>query len=213
MRSKIFDRFVQVEEHYEKNTGGTGLGLTISNNIIKLLGGRISVDSELDSGSHFYFDLPCEKLNPALHHSSDMGTTELPVKDNTPNFSSSTILIAEDEESNYLYLHEILKKTNATLIWARNGLEAINQAESNDSINLILMDIKMPEVSGLEAVKYISNIRPELPIIAQTANAMDNDKVVCLKAGCVDYISKPINKSVLLLMVSKYLKKEVISIG
>ncbi|MCG8701841.1 MAG: ATP-binding protein, partial [Bacteroidales bacterium] len=204
MQSRIFDRFVQVDDSTERNNGGTGLGLTISMNIIKLLGGLIQIQSEPGKGSNFYFQLPLEKMEQN-ENSIPVKLTKNSLK--IPDLTNHTILIAEDEQSNYYYLHEILKATNANLIWAKNGLEAINLAEQDSTIELILMDIKMPEINGLEAAKYISNIRPRLPIIAQTANAMDNDMATCLKAGCVDYISKPINRTKLFCLIQRHLKK------
>jgi two-component system cell cycle response regulator DivK len=102
----------------------------------------------------------------------------------------------------------VLRKNGAKVIWAKNGLEAINIVESSPNIDLVLMDIKMPEINGLEAIKYIKLIRPELPVIAQTAFVMDNDREVCLKAGCVDFIAKPIKVNQLLEMIAKHIPKK-----
>jgi signal transduction histidine kinase/CheY-like chemotaxis protein len=203
MQKRIFDQFVQVEEAAYKNTNGTGLGLAISKNIINLLGGNIWVASKPNKGSNFYFYLPYIQPSPiSVHVSAEPSNIGKKV-----DLSSFCILIAEDEETNYLYLREALKSSGINIIWAKNGLEAINYAENNENIGLILMDIKMPEVSGLEASRYIKHIRPTLPIIAQTAFAMDTDKQACFDAGCVDFLPKPLTHHTLVSIIQKYLTK------
>lgn len=115
------------------------------------------------------------------------------------------ILIAEDEETNYLFIEAILEDTKAILIWAKNGLEAVEKF--NEGIDLILMDIKMPEMDGLTAVQKIRQKSTSVPIIAQTAYAMSEDKNKCLNAGCNDYLTKPINHKLLLTTIDKFLSK------
>ena len=115
------------------------------------------------------------------------------------------ILIAEDEETNYLFIEAILEDTKATLIWAKNGVEAVEKF--NEDIDLILMDIKMPEMDGLTAAKKIREKSISVPIIAQTAYAMSEDKNKCLNAGCNDYLTKPINHKLLLTTIDKFLSK------
>lgn len=117
------------------------------------------------------------------------------------------ILIAEDEETNYLFIEAILEDTNAILIWAQNGLDALEKFNLNRDIALVLMDIKMPEMDGLTAAAKIKEIDSSIPIIAQTAYAMSEDKNKCLKAGCDDYLTKPINHKLLLTTIEKYIKK------
>jgi len=210
MKNRIFERFVQIEENYSRNTSGTGLGLTICKNIINLLGGDIWVTSVPNEGSCFYFYLP---LIVSDKHSETFEPI-VNIKELNIDFKGFRILIAEDEEINYTYLKESLRKTGAETLWAKNGLEAINLAESEEKIDLILMDIKMPQVSGLEAAKYISHIRPGLPIIALTAFAMEADRKLCLDSGCIDYISKPVRIKELLSILNFYLhikSKEVVS--
>jgi len=115
------------------------------------------------------------------------------------------ILIAEDEETNYLFIEAILEDTKATLIWAKNGVEAVEKF--NEDIDLILMDIKMPEMDGLAAARKIREKSISVPIIAQTAYAMSEDKNKCLNAGCNDYLTKPINHKLLLTTIDKFLSK------
>jgi CheY-like chemotaxis protein len=117
------------------------------------------------------------------------------------------ILIAEDEAINYLYLQEILKNTDIELIHALNGKEALEKCKSDPFINLVLMDIKMPEMNGYSATKEIKKIRSDLPIIAQTAYAMEDEKIKCFTAGCDAYLSKPINRTKLLMVIDNFLSE------
>jgi len=206
--NQIFDRFMQIENCYTKVYGGTGLGLTISKNIITLMGGNIWVESEPGEGATFHFVLP--KIYGQVDTARNINLQLSDIKRKL-SLNNCRILIAEDEEINYFYLKEVLRKNGAKVIWAKNGLEVINLVEANPNIDLVLMDIKMPEVNGLEAIKYIRLIRPELPVIAQTAFVMDNDRETCLKAGCVDFIAKPIKANQLLEIIAKHIPHRVSS--
>jgi two-component system, cell cycle response regulator DivK len=115
------------------------------------------------------------------------------------------ILIVEDVESNYLYLNAVLTKLDAHIEWVKNGLEAVNFAKENPNLNLILMDLQMPEMNGYDATREIKKIYPKLIIIAQTAFAMSDDRTKALEAGCDDYLAKPIRSKDLLDTVNKYL--------
>ncbi len=117
------------------------------------------------------------------------------------------ILIAEDVESNFLYLKAVLSKLNATIFWAKNGIEAVELCDGKDNIDLVLMDLQMPEMNGYEATKILKNKYPELPIIAQTAFAMSDDREKALCAGCDDYLAKPIRSKDLLTIVEKYINR------
>jgi CheY-like chemotaxis protein len=120
-------------------------------------------------------------------------------------WQDKTLLIAEDEDSNYKYLEIALRKTGIKIIRAKNGLEAIDIIKDNPEIDAILMDIKMPEMNGLEATKKIREINSKVSIIALTAYAMANDKEISLEAGCDDYISKPVRKNMIFNTLSKHL--------
>ncbi len=120
------------------------------------------------------------------------------------NWSSKIILVAEDVESNFLFLEEVIRKTGAEVLWAKNGQEAIDLFNTN-KIDLILMDIQMPKMNGFDATKIIKKINPNIPIISQTAYAMSEDRVKSLDAGCDDYISKPIPSQKLLDLLSVYI--------
>jgi CheY-like chemotaxis protein len=115
------------------------------------------------------------------------------------------ILIAEDVESNFLYLKAVLSKLNATVFWAKNGLEAIEICEK-DSIDLVFMDLQMPEMNGYEATEILKRKFPKLPIVAQTAFAMSDDREKALDSGCDDYLAKPIKSKDLLSVVEKFIQ-------
>jgi len=121
-----------------------------------------------------------------------------------PNWSSKTILIAEDVESNYLFLEEVIGKTGAKIIWAKNGQSAVTIFETSH-IDLVLMDIQMPIMNGFDATKLMKKKKPNVPIISQTAYAMAEDRAKSLEAGCNDYISKPIPSQKLLDLIEKYI--------
>ena len=202
MKSKIFDRFVQVERHSDKNYRGAGLGLAICKNIINIMGGEIWVESVENKGSDFYFIIPRRNVPEELLKEKHIGNSEY-IHD--VDLRKRSILIAEDDEINFIYLKEILRKYEITIYRARNGLDAINIAETTENIDVILMDIKMPLVDGLEATSYISRIRPEIPIIAQTAFAMNGDEKKCMEAGCCAYVTKPVDPQNLLKTILKFL--------
>jgi len=115
------------------------------------------------------------------------------------------ILIAEDVESNFLYIKAVLSKLNATIFWAKNGLEAIEICNNEPLIDLVLMDLQMPEMNGYEATRILKKKYPNLPIVAQTAFAMSDDREKALDSGCDDYLAKPIKSKDLLFVVGKFL--------
>jgi two-component system, cell cycle response regulator DivK len=121
------------------------------------------------------------------------------------DWKGKTVLIAEDEEINFLFIETLLLKTGVEIIHAWNGKQALDFVTQNPNINLVLMDIKMPIMDGFEATRQIKEHRPELPVIAQTAYTLGDDKIRCLDAGCDDYLSKPIRKSLLYSIIDNYL--------
>ena len=199
---QIFSRFTKIENDKKKLYRGAGLGLAICKSIVKLLDGEIFIDSEINIGSTFYFTVPYIKI--AEREKLIKETLE---KDDNFKWPGKTILIAEDEESNFRFLEMLLSKTEVKLLHAENGKVAIEMYQKNE-IDLILMDIKMPVMDGLEATRRIKNIDNEIPIIAQTAFAMENDEKLSLDAGCNAYVSKPIRKHKLFDLLNEYLKYE-----
>jgi len=121
-----------------------------------------------------------------------------------PDWQGKSILVVEDEDHNYAYIHEILKRTHVTIVRAENGIRAFEIAQ-NEHIDLVLMDIKMPEMDGIMATIEIRKILPDIPIIAQTAFAMEKERLACLDAGCDDYIAKPFEPLKLLDRIKHYL--------
>lgn len=119
--------------------------------------------------------------------------------------NQKSILVAEDEDINFLYIREVLKVLNMNVIHAKNGEEAVNYCKNDDSIVLVLMDIKMPLLNGYDATKDIHKFKPNLPIIAQTAFALTEDRKRTLECGCIDYISKPFTREALINITKKYL--------
>ena len=125
------------------------------------------------------------------------------------SFEGVTVLVAEDEQYNFVFLREILSEMNVNIIRANNGLHAVKLCEEHPEIDLVLMDIRMPVMDGYEASQKIKEFRPDLPIIAQTAYAMESDKKKALNAGCDDYVAKPIRKSSLITKILDNLKPSV----
>jgi len=198
MHELIFERFRQVEIKNIVKTGGSGLGLSISKDYVEMLGGTISVTSEVGKGSVFTFSVPFKK---AAHSSKaeKESTNSLAIKKD----SYKTILIAEDDDLNYLLLKEMLSDMNLNITRAINGVEAVRFCESNNDFNLILMDLKMPEMDGYEATRRIKAIQPDLLILAQSAYTTESDRKKALDSGCFDFISKPINKQLLLSKINE----------
>jgi len=198
-QAAIFERFTQVDKGLSRSYGGTGLGLAICTSFVSLMNGQIWVNSEFGKGSTFSFTLPYGKIGGKTTDKNLSNTKK------NKDWKNYTVLIAEDEESNFLYLKELLLVTNINLLHASNGQEAIQFCETYPNIDLILMDIKMPVLHGLDATKAIKRIRPDLPIIAQTAFARADDKEDATEAGCSEYIAKPLMPNDLIALLEKYL--------
>lgn len=194
----VFDRFKRVENDKSIQVGGLGLGLSISKAYIEILGGTISFESKMGEGSTFYFSIPLQyvKSEPIIVK---------PIKEKEGMKSANkTILIAEDDNINFLLFQKMMKDKDFEIIRAKNGQEAVDICISNSNIDLVLMDIKMPVLNGFEAVEQIKPIRPELPIIAQTAYSSSEDRIKIEKAGFDDYITKPLSRERLFELIDKY---------
>jgi len=200
--SLIFDRFRQSEEYSTKLSDGAGLGLPVSKAYIELLGGRLWIESEIGAGSEFCFVLPYHQISMKEGIQIVNEVQELPA-----DWHDKTILVAEDTDSNWLYLEAILKKTRVRLIRAENGQVALDKLRQHKEIDLILMDLRMPVMSGYDAVIQIKDQGLKIPIIVQTAYANEEDKEKIKKLECDDYLIKPVIKENLLKVVSRYISK------
>jgi len=198
---KVFDRFSQLNPTRNKNTRGTGLGLSISKKLIELLNGKIYVDSIFGKGATFAFVLPYKSEHKSIQ-------AKKTIKSSTPtliDWSKKTILLAEDEDSNFLFIQEALRRTNVNLIRAKDGIETLNILASDKQIDLILLDINMPNMDGYETFENIRSNSISTPVIAQTAYAMIEDKDKILALGMDSYISKPIQINVLLETILRFI--------
>ncbi|MCK5028174.1 MAG: response regulator [Bacteroidales bacterium] len=199
-QKEIFEQFRKIDsEANNKLYRGAGLGLAISKNLINELGGEIWTESEIGSGSTFYFTLPYEKTDKKYI------STEPVNKDY--DWHNKTILIAEDEENNIKMLKLVLQKTNVNIIHVQNGESALRKCTELKEIDLVLLDIKMPKLNGLDATREIRKFNKKLPIIAFTAYAMPADQQNAREAGCTDFIAKPIKKDLLLGKLDNFLSK------
>ena len=193
----IFDIFSQEDISDTRTIEGSGLGLSIASGLTDLLGGSISVTSEKGKGSTFTFTVP--------YKAAEL-TEKVPPAEKKTDYAARKplVLLAEDEESNYLYLEVILKKAGYEYLLAKNGEEAVAYCKQHPEITLVLMDIKMPVMNGEEATRHIREFRPDLPIIATTAYAQTGDKQRFLAAGFDEYLPKPIKSASLLSTIKNY---------
>jgi PAS domain S-box-containing protein len=198
MHEKIFKRFQQVESTATRKFGGSGLGLAISKSNVELLGGRIWVESEIGRGSKFYFTIP---YKPSRVLKPEIISLEHSIVDLPNNLK---ILIVEDEKAVDIYLSLVLKSIGVEILHAKNGIEAVAICRKRPDFDLILMDIKMSEMNGYEAVREIRKFNSDVIIIAQTAYALSGDREKSIEAGCNDYITKPINRNSLHEMLRRY---------
>lgn len=198
-QQEIFDSFRQLNYKNKENYGGTGLGLAICKALVSMLGGEITVESKRYEGSIFEFTVPYKTVKSNTSKKPPLSAT----KDEF--LKDKSILIAEDNKLIRLLLDTILKRTGAKLTFTENGREAVRQFKSDENIDLVLLDIRMPKMSGIEALDLMLKMRPNAKIIMQTAHAMEEEKELCFEKGCIDFISKPILKEELYQKLSKWL--------
>jgi signal transduction histidine kinase/ActR/RegA family two-component response regulator len=199
----IFDRFWQAGKPNSRQIGGIGLGLSISKELVEKMGGSLRAASRPGEGSAFYFTIPYMPYDQTIDSHE-----EVIRDDSAKNWENKTILIVEDNQQSFTYINKILKDTNIKILHAWNGVEAQELLKIHPEISIVLMDFKMPVMDGYEATRLIKKSRPELPVIAQTAYAFDDDRAKIINAGCVDFFSKPFNKEILLEVVDKYLEQK-----
>jgi len=198
----IFERFIQEDIQDIHARQGVGLGLSISRAYIEMLGGRIWVESKKGKGSKFYFTIPIESIGS--EETEEENKSKIINKFNPLNLK---ILLAEDDKTSSNFISIILSDYSKEIIKVKTGKETIETCRLNPDIDLILMDIQMPEINGYEATKQIRQFNKEVIIIAQTAYGLISDREKALEAGCNDYIAKPIKKEKLIELLEKYFNK------
>lgn len=199
----IFERFIQADITDKNAYQGAGLGLSISKAYVEMLGGKLWVESEKGIGSTFYFTIP---------YSSETDDKKTIIQDVTKGIVENKtknlkILIAEDDETSEMLMTIEINAISKEILIAKTGIEAVEVCRNNPDIDLILMDIQMPEINGYEATRQIRKFNKEVIIIAQTAYGLSGDREKAIEAECNDYISKPIRKDELMALIQKYFKK------
>ena len=198
---KIFDRFIMANNQVQ----GTGLGLSISKIIVEKLGGKIAVQSKMETGTTFTFTLPYISANGDMKWEEKL--TPASIKDNNrTSHQEMTILVAEDYQSNYDLIEAMLGKMYK-LVHAHDGMEAIIFYEQYKP-DLILMDIKMPNINGLDATRAIRGMSADVPVIAVSAYAYEKDKIAAIESGCNEFLTKPVSADLLKMTINKYLKQK-----
>ncbi len=200
-QKNIFEIFRQLDDSHTREYEGVGIGLSIAKILTENLDGSISLKSEIDKGSCFYVNFPFQNQKEDVIDPQKPNIIDLSI------LYGKTVLIAEDDANSFELLEMYLKPWKIKVLWAKNGVEAIDLYSKNRNINLILMDVKMPILSGYEATKEIKLMNPKVPIIAQTAFAINNEKEIALQAGCDDYVPKPISWSKLSEKMAIHLKR------
>lgn len=205
----IFDRFVQADFSLSNRYEGSGLGLSISKAYVEMLGGNIWLKSEeMKDGNpgktEFYFTIPYKAEISNIPSSTNKNKQSITSQNR--QIRNLKILIAEDEDSVFTFLRIILRNISKEILHAKTGIEAVRLCQENQDLDLILMDVRMPEMGGYEATRKIREFNKNVTIIAQTAFALTGESEKAISAGCDDYISKPIDKNDLFMMIGKHLK-------
>lgn len=201
----IFNRFSRVEEKNVQIRGGTGLGLAISYQILKLFGTSLQMESEIDQGSHFYFDLPYYE---GQNETFDDHQINEPIR--TPqehNWINKTILVVEDNTENTTYIRAILDKTYCHTIFCKNGQEALEEINTNNKIDFIILDWLLPDMTGEKVVKEAKSKNVNIPVLVLTALALNDDKIEILNKNVDDYLAKPFDKNILLQKIHLLLNR------
>ncbi len=204
----LFDYFWQFEDITHQRLVGIGLGLTISKILVELFGGKMWVNSEINKGTEFFFSIPVEGSirnlvqpdNPELIAKTDNEKIEA-------NWKDKVILVVEDDPVNYEFVEALMENYQVKLLHAENGEQALQLCKTINKIDLILMDIKLPEKNGYEITAEIKQFRNEIPIIALTAFSINEVREKCLKAGCEDVIAKPMEINSFIIKLNHYLSK------
>ncbi len=198
----IFERFIQADIGDKRAYEGAGLGLAISKSYVEMLGGKIWVESVFGEGAVFYFTLPYNKqlLDPTIDSNHNVeNVSELPLR-------KLKVLIAEDDQISERLISLLIKDLCEEILVVGTGLAAVETCRDNSDIDLVLMDIRMPEMGGYEASRLIRSFNKDVIIIAQSAYVLSGDRKKAIEAGCNDYITKPINSKALMDLLIKYFR-------
>lgn len=199
-KAGIFDLFIKSDIEDRDAYQGSGLGLFLAKSNVEMLGGKIWMSSEKETGASFYFTIPYQIKQPENNINTETGKVKP-----TLQLNELKVLIVEDDVNSDIYLTAIIKNFTKNIIHASNGEEAIKACQQHQDINLILMDLSMPVINGIDAVKKIREFNKNVYIIAQTAYTLMKDKEKAFEAGCNDYISKPTKKEDLEAKILKYM--------
>lgn len=199
----IFDRFIRNDLHEDDASEGSGLGLSISKSYVEMLGGKIWVKSKVGVGSQFYFTIPYKTFKSTVTENKEVD----PETKSTDQIKNLKILIAEDDVAADDLLSILVKDISKEVIHTKSGLKAVELCRKNPDIDVIMMDINMPEMNGYEATRHIREFNKDVVIIAQTAYALPGDREKSIEVGYNDYISKPFNKKELLEKIENCLSK------
>ena len=199
----IFERFRQGSEWLDRNYEGAGLGLSISKAYVEMLGGKMRVESKFGKGSIFYYTLPYTSMaEEKSFHENDISSGH-----EISKLKHLKILIADDDSPSKTMITEVVRRFSREILQAKTGIEAVETCRNNPDIDLVLMDVKMPEMNGYEASRQIRLFNPKVLILAQTAFGLTGDREKAIAAGCNDYISKPIDSKLLIALIKKHLNK------
>ncbi|MCE5346741.1 MAG: response regulator [Bacteroidales bacterium] len=201
---RIFEEFRQEIDGHHRPFEGLGIGLTLVKEVVDRMGGKIFVQSEKGIGSEFSFSIPYRPAGSSKNKFRSINIDDQPLAN--INWSSKKCLLVDDNKDVLIYLSRILVDTGVTIITARTGFEAIEIIKTTPDIDVILLDMQMPEMNGIETAKEIRKIRKSLPVIAQTAFIFEDDKDIILEAGCDACLIKPIRKDHLLTVMSSFIK-------
>jgi hypothetical protein len=199
----IFERFRQGSVSHNRGYEGSGLGLSISRSYAEMLGGRIWVESREGEGTTFYFTIPYIPVSEEKYLIENADFAE----NKAVQITRLKVLIVEDDEISYSLLKRVIQKISNEVVHSVTGVEAVEACRNNPDFDLVLMDIRMPVMNGLEATQQIRQFNKDVIIIAQTAFGFSSDREMALEAGCNDYISKPVNKEKLFEIIKKHLGK------